>query len=199
MRKLYAWILMIVAIIGLLYLYINIHRYIDTKTFFRYEINFLDYELRDYFKNLTIENIMYRYVVKGDYLYTYGVSGYTKIKLGVGIRIIKVLNLEHEKNYIFDVEGRGSHYSSIEELRKGYSDDMTLLTNFDTMDDEDIKTFNFLLYKETPYIERFLSLIETNHYSYKDGKKVAQGLRELNDSLIKEYRKRNGEINNRSQ
>ena len=189
---------MIMAIIGLLYLYINIHRYIDTKTFFRYEINFLDYELRDYFKNLSIENIMYKYIVKGDYLYTYGISGYTKIKLGVGIHIIKVLNLEYEKNYIADVEGRGSHYSSIEELRNGYSDDMTLLTNFDTMDDEDIKTF-YLLYKKTRYIEEFLSLIETSHYSYKDGKKVAQGLRDLNDSLIKEYRKRNGEINNTSQ
>ena len=198
MRKVYVWILMIMAIIGLLYLYINIHRYIDTKTFFRYEINFLDYELRDYFKNLSIENIMYKYIVKGDYLYTYGISGYTKIKLGVGIHIIKVLNLEHEKNYIADVEGRGAHYSSIEELRNGYSDDMTLLTNFDTMDDEDINTF-YLLYKKRPYIEESLSLIETNHYSYKDGKKVARGLRDLNDSLIKEYRKRNGEINNTSQ
>ena len=198
MRKVYVWILMIMAIIGLLYLYINIHRYIDTKTFFRYEINFLDYELRDYFKNLSIENIMYKYIVKGDYLYIYGISGYTKIKLGVGIHIIKVLNLEHEKNYIADVEGRGAHYSSIEELRNGYSDDMTLLTNFDTMDDEDINTF-YLLYKKRPYIEESLSLIETNHYSYKDGKKVAQGLRDLNDSLIKEYRKRNGEINNTSQ
>ena len=75
---------------------------------------------------------------------------------------------------------------------------MTLLTNFDTMDDEDINTF-YLLYKKRPYIEESLSLIETNHYSYKDGKKVAQGLRDLNDSLIKEYRKRNGEINNTSQ
>ena len=174
---------------GPLYLYINIHRYMDTETFFRYEITYFN-ELRDYFNNLTIENKMYRYVVKDDYLYTYGVSGYTKTKLGVGIHIIKVLNVEYEKNYIAQVEGRGSFYSSIEELRYGYSDDITFLTNFEEMDDEDINTF-YLLYKRIPDIEVFLSSIEKSRFSYKDGKKVAQGLRELNNSLIKEYMKRN--------
>ena len=164
----------------------------DTKTFFRYEITYF-YELRDYFNNLTIENKMYTYIVKGDYLYTYGVSGYTKTKLGLGIHIIKVVNLEYEKKYIFQVEGRGSFNSSIEELRYGYLDDITLLTNFEDMDDEDINTF-YLLYKENPDIEKDLSLIEKSRFSYKDGKKVAQGLRELNNSLVKEYRKRNGEI-----
>ena len=192
MRKVCIWFLIIVAIIGPLYLYINIHRYMDTKTFFRYEITYF-YELRDYFNNLTIENKMYTYIVKGDYLYTYGVSGYTKTKLGLGIHIIKVVNLEYEKKYIFQVEGRGSFYSSIEELRYGYLDDITLLTNFEDMDDEDINTF-YLLYKENPDIEKDLSLIEKSRFSYKDGKKVAQGLRELNNSLVKEYRKRNGEI-----
>jgi len=43
-------------------------------------------------------------------------------------------------------------------------------------------------------LEKYLSLIEKSDLYYKDGKKVAQGLRELNNSLIKEYRKRNGEI-----
>ena len=191
MRKVYVWLLIIVAIMGPLYLYVNIHRYMDTKTFFRYEINYF-YELRDYFNNLTIENNMYRYIVKDDYLYTYGVSGYTKIKLGLGIHIIKVLNMEYEKNYIAQVEGRGSFYSSIEELRYGYLDDITLLTSFEDIDDEDLNTF-YLLLKESNDIEKYLSLIEKSHIYYKDGKKVAQGLRELNNSLVKEYRKRNGE------
>ena len=190
MRKVYVWILIIMAIIGPLYLYINIHRYIDTKTFFRYEITYF-YELRDYFNNLTIENNMYNYIVKGDYLYTYGVSGYTKTKLGLGIHIIKVLNGEYEKNYIAQVEGRGSFYSSIEELRYGYLDNITLLRSFEDMDDEDLNTF-YLLFKKLNDIEEYLSPIEKSHLYYKDGKKVAQGLRELNDSLIKEYMKRNG-------
>ena len=177
---------------GPLYLYINIHRYMTTKTFFRYEITYL-YVLRDYFNNLTIENDMYRYVVKDDYLYTYGVSGYTKTKLGVGIHIIKVLNVEYEKNYIAQVEGRGSFYSSIEELRYGYLDDITLLKSFEDMDDEDLNTF-YLLFKEPNDIEKYLSFIEKSDLYYKDGKKVAQGLRELNNSLVKEYRRRNGEI-----
>ena len=192
MRKVYVWILIIMAIIGPLYLYINIHRYMDTKTFFRYEINYF-YELRDYFNNLTIENKMYRYVVKDDYLYTYGVSGYTKTKLGLGIHIIKVLNVEYEKNYIADVEGRGLFYSSIEELRYGYLDNITLLRSFEDMDDEDLNTF-YLLFKKLNDIEEYLSPIEKSHLYYKDGKKVAQGLRELNNSLVKEYRRRNGEI-----
>lgn len=183
---------------GPLYLYVNIHRYMDTKTFFRYEINYF-YELRDYFNNLTIENNMYSYIVKGDYLYTYGLSGYTKIKLGLGIHIIKVLNVEYEKNYIADVEGRGSFYSSIEDLRYGYLDNIIFLTNFENIDDEDLDTF-YLLYKEMMDVEEYLSIIEKYPDDYKDGKKVAQGLRELNDSLIKEYMKRNGkwEINNTS-
>ena len=177
---------------GPLYLYINIHRYMDIKTFFRYEITYF-YELRDYFNNLTIENKMYRYIVKGDYLYTYGVSGYTKIKLGLGIHIIKVLNVEYEKNYIADVEGRGSFYSSIEDLRYGYLDNIIFFTNFEDMDDEDLDTF-YLLYKEMKDDEEYLSIIEKYPDVYKDAKKVVQGLRDLNDSLIKEYRKRNGEI-----
>ena len=189
-RKVYIWFFIIVAIIGPLYLYINIHRYMDIKTFFRYEITYF-YELRDYFNNLTIENKMYRYVVKDDYLYTYGVSGYTKTKLGVGIHIIKVLNVEYEKNYIAQVEGRGSFYSSIEELRYGYLDDITLLKSFEDMDDEDLNTF-YLLFKEPNDIEKYLSFIEKSDLYYKDGKKVAQGLRELNNSLLKEYMKRNG-------
>ena len=191
-RKVCIWFLIIMAIMGPLYLYINIHRYMTTKTFFRYEITYL-YELRDYFNNLTIENKLYRYVVKDDYLYTYGVSGYTKTKLGVGIHIIKVLNVEYEKNYIAQVEGRGSFYSSIEELRYGYLDDITFLTSFEDMDDEDLNTF-YLLFKEPNDIEKYLSFIEKSDLYYKDGKKVAQGLRELNNSLVKEYRRRNGEI-----
>ena len=190
MRKACVWFLIVVVIMGPLYLYINIHRYMDTKTFFRYEITYF-YELRDYFNNLTIENNMYTYIVKGDYLYTYGVSGYTKTKLGLGIHIIKVLNVEYEKNYIAQVEGRGSFYSSIEELRYGYLDDITLLTSFEDMDDEDLNTF-YLLFKEPNDIEEHLSLIEKSDLYYKDGKKVAQGLRELNNSLVKEYMKRNG-------
>ncbi len=189
-RKVYVWLLIIIAIIGPLYLYINIHRYMDTKTLFRYEINYF-YELRDYFNNLTIENKVYGYTVKDDYLYTYGLSGYTKIKLGVGIHIIKVLNVEYEKNYIANVEGRGTFYSSIEELRYGYLDNITLLRSFEDMDDEDLNTF-YLLFKKLNDIEEYLSPIEKSHLYYKDGKKVAQGLRELNDSLIKEYMKRNG-------
>ena len=192
MKKVCIWFLIIMAIMGPLYLYINIHRYMDIKTFFRYEITYFN-ELRDYFNNLTIENKMYRYVVKDDYLYTYGVSGYTKTKLGVGIHIIKVLNVEYEKNYIAQVEGRGSFYSSIEELRYGYLDDITLLTSFEDMDDEDLNTF-YLLFKEPNDIEKYLSFIEKSDLYYKDGKKVAQGLRELNNSLVKEYRRRNGEI-----
>ena len=197
MRKACVWLLIIMAIMGPLYLYINIHRYMDIKTFFRYEITYF-YELRDYFNNLTIENKMYTYIVKGDYLYTYGVSGYTKTKLGLGIHIIKVLNVEYEKNYIAQVEGRGSFYSSIEELRYGYLDDITLLTSFEDMDDEDLDTF-YLLYKEIKDVEEYLSIIEKYPDDYKGGKKVTQGLRELNNSLDKEYKKRNREINNTSQ
>ena len=181
-RKVYVWLLIIIAIIGPLYLYINIHRYMDTKTLFRYEINYF-YELRDYFNNLTIENKVYGYTVKDDYLYTYGLSGYTKIKLGVGIHIIKVLNVEYEK--IRPIL-RGKDIK-----RYGYVDNITLLRSFEDMDDEDLNTF-YLLFKKLNDIEEYLSPIEKSHLYYKDGKKVAQGLRELNDSLIKEYMKRNG-------
>ena len=192
MKKVCIWFLIIMAIIGPLYLYINIHRYMDIKTFFRYEITYF-YELRDYFNNLTIENEMYTYIVKGDNLYIYGLSGYTKTKLGLDIHIIKILNGEYEKNYITDAEGRGSFYSSIEELRYGYLDDITLLTNFEEMDDKDINTF-YLLYKKMKDDEEYLLIIEKYPDVYKDEKKVAQGLRELNASLVKEYMKRNGEI-----
>ena len=195
MRKGYVWILIILSIIGTLYLYINIHRYMTTKTFFRYEITYF-YELRDYFNNVNIENEMYSYIVKGDYIYTYGLSGYTKTKLGLGIYIVKVLNMEYDKNYIDDIERRKS-YSSLERLKNNYMDDANFTTSFQSMDDEDINTF-YLLYKRIPDIEVFLSSIEKSHLSYKDGKKVAQGLRELNNSLLKEYMKRNGEINNTS-
>ena len=174
---------------GTFYLYINIHRYMTTKTFFRYEINYF-FEFRDYFNNITIENEMYTYIVKGDYIYTYGLSGYTKTKLGLGIHIIKVLNVEYDKNYINEIERRKS-YSSLEEIKDKYMDeDVAFITSFQSMDDEDINTF-YLLYNWRKDIEEDLSTIEKSRFSYKDGKKVAQGLRELNDSLLKEYMKRN--------
>ena len=192
MRKICIWFLIIVGIIGPLYLYINIHRYMTTKTFFRYEINYF-FEFRDYFNNITIENEMYTYIVKGDYIYTYGLSGYTKTKLGLGIHIIKVFNVEYDKNYINEIERRKS-YSSLEEIKNKYMDeDVTFITSFDSMDNEDINTF-YSLYKRKKDLEEDLSSIEKSRFSYKDGKKVAQGLRELNNSLVKEYRKRNGEI-----
>ena len=191
MRKVYAWILIIIAIIAPLYLYINIHRYMDTKTFFRYEINYF-FEFRDYFNDITIENEMFRYIVKDDYIYTYGLSGYTKTKLGLGIHIIKALNLEYDKNYINEIERRKS-YSSLEEIKNKYMDeDVNFITSFEGMDDEDINTF-YSLYKRKKDIEEDLSIIEKSRFSYKDGKKVAQGLRDLNASLVKEYMKRNGE------
>lgn len=190
MRKICIWFLIIVGILGPLYLYINIHRYMTTKTFFRYEINYF-FEFRDYFNDINIENKVYSYTVKGDNLYTYGLSGYTKTKLGLDIHIIKVLNIEYDKNYIHDIEERKS-YSSLEGLKNKYMyDDVTFTKSFHSMDDEDINTF-YMLYKRIPDIEVFLSSIEKSRFSYKDGKKVAQGLRELNNSLIKEYMKRNG-------
>ena len=196
MRKGYVWILIIMSLMGTLYLYINIHRYIDTKIFFRYEINYF-FEFRDYFNNITIENEMFRYIVKDDYIYTYGLSGYTKTKLGLGIHIIKALNMEYDKNYINGIERRKS-YSSLEEIKNKYMDeDVTFITSFDSMDDEDINTF-YSLYKRKKDLEEDLSTIEKSRFSYKDGKKVAQGLRELNNSLLKEYMKRNGKINNTS-
>ena len=197
MRKGYVWILIIMAITGLLYLYINIHRYMTTKTFFRYEINYF-FEFRDYFNDITIENEMYTYIVRGDYIYTYGLSGYTKTKLGLGIHIIKVLNVEYDKNYINEIERRKS-YSSLEEMKDKYMDeDVAFTTSFQSMDDEDINIF-YSLYKRKKALEEDLSTIEKSRFSYKDGKKVAQGLRELNNSLLKEYMKRNGEINTTSQ
>lgn len=196
MRKVYVWFLIIISLIGTLYLYINIHRYMTTKTFFRYEINYF-FEFRDYFNNITIENEMFRHIVKDDYIYTYGLSGYTKTKLGLGIHIIKALNLEYDKNYINEIERRKS-YSSLEEIKNKYMDeDVNFITSFEGMDDEDINTF-YSLYKRKKDLEEDLSTIEKSHFSYKDGKKVAQGLRELNNSLLKEYMKRNGEINNTS-
>lgn len=196
MRKGYVWILIIMAITDLLYLYINIHRYMTTKTFFRYEINYF-FEFRDYFNDITIENEMYTYIVRGDYIYTYGLSGYTKTKLGLGIHIIKVLNVEYDKNYINEIERRKS-YSSLEEMKDKYMDeDVAFTTSFQSMDDEDINIF-YSLYKRKKALEEDLSTIEKSRFSYKDGKKVAQGLRELNNSLLKEYMKRNGEINNTS-
>ncbi|WP_456105375.1 hypothetical protein, partial [Prevotella sp.] len=72
-------------------------------------------------------------------------------------------------------------------------DNIIFLTNFENIDDEDLDTF-YLLYKEMMDVEEYLSIIEKYPDDYKDGKKVTQGLRELNNSLVKEYMKRNGEI-----
>lgn len=193
MRKACVWFLIIVAIIGSLYLYINIHRYMDTKTFFRYEITFV-FELRDYFNQKTIENEMFTYVLKNDTLYVYGLSGYTKVYLGLDVHIVKILNPEYENNYIQSLDGRGSYYSSIDELRQEYGSNLILEHNFDTVDDSDITTFMELLSKSKPRESASYNFLEDSGDLYKDGKKMAQGLRSINDSLIKEYEKRNREI-----
>ena len=174
---------------GPLYLYINIHQYMDIKSFFRYEITFA-FELRDYFNRKTIENEIFTYVLKNDTLYVYGLSGYTKVYLGLDVHIVKILNPEYENNYIQSLDGRGSYYSSIDELRQEYGSNLILAHNFDTVDDSDITTFMELLSESRPRESARYSFLEDSGDLYKDGKKMAQGLRSLNDSLIKEYEKR---------
>ena len=174
---------------GPLYLYINIHKYMDTKTFFRYEITFV-FELRDYFNQRTIENEMFTYVVKNDTLYVYGLSGYTKVELGMGVHIIKILNPEYESNYIPSLDARGPYYSSIDELRQEYGSNLILEYNFDVLDDTDIATFVELLNETKSKESTYYSFLEDSGDLYKDGKKMAQGLRTLNDALIREYMER---------
>ena len=183
-------LLLIMVMVGSLYLYVNIHRYLDTKTFFRYEITFV-FELRDYFNQRTIENEMFTYVVKNDTLYVYGLSGYTKVNLGMGVHIIKTLNPEYENNYIPSLDARGPYYSSIDELRQEYGSNLILEHNFDALDDTDIATFVELLNETKSRESSYYSFLEDSGDLYKDGKKMAQGLRMLNDALIREHFKRN--------
>ena len=189
-EKLCLLLLLILAMVGSLYLYVNIHRYLDTKTFFRYEITFV-FELRDYFNQRTIENEMFTYIVKNDTLYAYGLSGYTKVKLGMGVHIIKILNPEYESNYIPSLDARGPYYSSIDELRQEYGGNLILEHNFDALDDTDIATFVELLNETKSRESSHYSFLEDSGDLYKDGKKMAQGLRMLNDALIGEHFKRN--------
>ena len=188
--KFYLFFLLIMAMVGFLYLYVNIHRYLDTKTFFRYEITFV-FELRDYFNQRTIENEMFTYIVKNDTLYVYGLSGYTKVKLGMGVHIIKVLNPEYESNYIPSLDARGPYYSSIDELRQEYGSNLILEHHFGALDDTDIATFVELLNETKSRESSHYSFLEDSGDLYKDGKKMAQGLRSLNDDLIREHFKRN--------
>lgn len=178
------------AMVGSLYLYVNIHRYLDTKIFFRYEITFV-FELRDYFNQRTIENEMFTYVVKNDTLYVYGLSGYTKVKLGMGVHIIKILNPEYESNYIPSMDARGPYYSSIDELRQEYGSNLILEHHFGALDDTDIATFVELLNETKSRESSHYSFLEDSGDLYKDGKKMAQGLRILNNDLIHEHFKRN--------
>jgi hypothetical protein len=188
--KFYLFFLLIMAMVGSLYLYVNIHRYLDTKIFFRYEITFV-FELRDYFNQRTLENEMFTYVVKNDTLYVYGLSGYTKVKLGMGVHIIKILNPEYESNYIPSLDARGPYYSSIDELRQEYGSNLMLEHNFGALDDTDIATFVELLNETRSRESSHYSFLEDSGDLYKDGKMMAQGLRILNDALIGEHFKRN--------
>ena len=178
MRKIWTILLIIFAIIGGIHIYINIHRYINTETFFRYKITFV-FELRDYFNQKTIENEMFGYIVKNDTLYVYGLSGYTKVKLGLAIQIIPTL------------DGRGSFYSSINELREEYGNNLILENNFEKLNDTDISIFIELFNEAKSRELVHYTFLEDSGDLYKDGKKIGQGLRLLNDSLIKEYEKRN--------
>lgn len=190
MRKIWTILLIIFAIIGGTHIYINIHRYINAETFFRYKITFV-FELRDYFNQKTIENEMFGYIVKNDTLYVYGLSGYTKVKLGWAIQIIKIINPEYENNYIPTLDGRGSFYSSINELREEYGNNLILENNFEKLSDTDISIFIELFNEAKSRELVHYNFLEDSGDLYKDGKKIGQGLRLLNDSLIKEYKKRN--------
>lgn len=198
MRKVWIFFFIIVSIIGSVYIYIHIHRYIYTKTFFRYKITFV-FELRDYFNRRTIENEMFTYVVKNDVLYVYGLSGYTKVNLGLDIQIVKIINPQYEDNYIPSLDGRGAFYSSINELREEYGKNLIIQNNFEKLNDTDISIFVELLNEVKQNELLYYNFLEDSGDLYKNGKKMAQGLRSLNDSLIKEYKKRNGDTNNTSQ
>lgn len=129
--------------------------------------------------------------MKKDTLYVYGLSGYTKVKLGMGVHIIKILNPEYESNYIPSMDTRGPYYSSIDELRQEYGSNLILEHHFGALDDTDIATFVKLLNETKSRESSHYSFLEDSGDLYKDGKKMAQGLRILNNDLIREHFKRN--------
>ena len=108
----------------------------------------------------------------------------------MGVHIIKILNPAYESNYIPSLDARGPYYSSIDELRQEYGGNLILEHNFGALDDTDIATFVELLNETKSRESSHYSFLEDSSDLYKDGKKMAQGLRILNDALIRECMER---------
>lgn len=158
------------------------------KIFFRYQINNF-YELKDYFNDINIENYVFQYTIQNGFLYTYGLTGYTKANLGLHINVVKVVNAKYDKNLKSTVEGRGSFYSTIYGLGKTYSDKLVILNNFYFIENRDVEVFMRLYRKEIEEKNTY-EHIKGNSLYYRDGADIMCGLEEVNKLLTEEYQRR---------
>lgn len=178
-----------------LYFFINIflswlnNEYlVNIETFFRYKISYF-HELGDYFNKRIIENKIFSYSVKNNYLYTYGITGYTKVYLGLNADITKIINSKYDENYAHIKDGRHVLYSSIKELKEIYGNNLSLKKDFNDISDDDLKVFMDIYQKELQYKHDY-EYIKQDTLFYKNGNEVMNGLNELNTSLINTYNRR---------
>lgn len=161
----------------------------EKNRFIRYKINHF-FELEDYFRGNIIENHIFRHNIKNNYLYTYGVTGYTKVYLGLRSDITKIINSKYDENFLHEQDLRYNLYSNIKELKAKYGYNLSIKNNFKEISDNDLEIFMKLYKKEMRYKHDYQYSIVDNDLLYKNGKEVLQGLDELNLDLVTIYNQR---------
>lgn len=146
--------------------------------------------MEDYFRGNIIENRIFRHNIKNNYLYTYGVTGYTKVYLGLIADITKIINSKYDENFLHEQELRYNLYSNIKELKAKYGYNLSIKNNFKEISDNDLEIFMELYKKEMRYQHDYQYSIVDNDLLYKNGKDVLKGLDELNLDLVTTYNQR---------
>lgn len=108
---------------------------------FRYQMYFHDQVLADTHQDLALEMHCYAYEYRFPYLYAYGESGYTKIRvIPLFTKIEKIENHASDKFRRWS-DGPSRLTSNLKHLRKRYKSDFILIENMGDVSVEDKKIF----------------------------------------------------------
>ena len=107
---------------------------------FRYQMYFDDQVLSDVYEDVALEMNCYAHEYKFPYLYAYGESGYTKIRvIPLFTKIIKIENYASDARMSWD--GPSNLVSNLKDLQEAYGSSLILIEDLDDISIEDKKIF----------------------------------------------------------
>lgn len=170
--------------LALVYLYVQFifpYQYVG----WRYRVDSWD-RVYDYIAEGSVEDTVYAYEVDYPYMYVYGITGYSRVKVApFSVDVIKVVNNSYYNHISKDIEPY--KHSDLHFLRKVYGDDLYLSDSFSVFSEADIQRFKVLRQKGEIGYKYYMDQYKYKTYPFVDSEEGTQEifhkLKEINKQL----------------